>query len=108
MGAPLLVNRQNTVYHVHVSNGNNINTVFCLIKAQCTIARLDLVSGSENWGSKLSIGGFSLRVRQLLRLNRGYPQKVEITPSLDSLPPTWTTCKMIFVSNVSNLRFFTF
>ena len=25
--------------------------------------------------------------------NGGYPKKVEITPSLDSLPPTWTTCK---------------
>ncbi len=29
----------------------------------------------------------------------------EITPSLDSLPPTRTTCKMVLVFYVPNLRF---
>ena len=40
-----------------------------------------------------------------LKTKWGIPKKVEITPSLDSLPPTLTTCKMVFVSCVSNLRF---
>ncbi len=55
-----------------------------------------------------NLGLFLKGKSAVLRLNGGYPQKVEITPSPDSLPPTWTTRKMFFVSNVSNPGFFNF
>ncbi len=65
----------------------------------CELSKPHCICMIWSWYTS-QIDNYELEMASLfceLRLNEGYPIKVEITHLLDSLPTTWTTCKTVFV-----------